>query len=217
LTNIAPSETDHTLAPARTTGAATPAATPLGNQTTGSSASGPSLPAATPIAEYLRDRFAQRFERISYIKTLACGTAYRHITEEKQVNAICQALNLNLNQRHFAPVTTEGREVAYDDVVRAAGFNSNTFAATRTAVNKAREARRRLSRYFNNRTQGTVLAVAEEEQLANILRELDVLLRESDIAEEHLTDLVGLEGVAINMSYETFKANVKVVLDALPQ
>ncbi|KAJ6570007.1 hypothetical protein B0H10DRAFT_2238005 [Mycena sp. CBHHK59/15] len=104
---------------------------------------------------FLRNRFATRLERIRISQITPYGTAYRHCMQEKHIIAICNSLGINLNLRAFAPVTVEGGlEISFEDVVHSAGLNHNTFAGTRTTVNKAREARRLLARYIRVRDSG---------------------------------------------------------------
>ncbi|KAJ7237554.1 hypothetical protein B0H12DRAFT_1075544 [Mycena haematopus] len=189
----------------------------------------PSIPASTgtdtsavnpAVAQYLRNRFQLRFERIAHAHTAPrLGQAYRHIMQEKHILAICAMLGLDLSSRVFAPVQVEGHTITYADVIACAGLKKKTFATARTAVGKAREARRLLAQLFrvsNGSITQTGLAPATATQFLRLTEILSVMLVESDIDERFLDDESGRpETEALTMPFEKFKADVGQVLETL--
>ncbi|KAF8145147.1 hypothetical protein K438DRAFT_1782182 [Mycena galopus ATCC 62051] len=172
--------------------------------------------AISPAEAYVKEHFAQRLERIRHVHELACGTAYRHCTEEKNVIAICNTLGL-ANNRGFSPVVLHGIRIAYEDVVCAAGLKKNTLGGVRTQVGKAREARRTLARTL--RLHDGTWTAANEAEAALEMRRRDVfetfsaLLREGDIADSFLEDATdSAEARALRLSYEDFKTDIADVL-----
>jgi hypothetical protein len=171
-----------------------------------------------PIDAYLQQRFGQRLQQIRHVRTLTCGTAYRHCTEEKHFIVVCASLGLNLAQREFQPVYADGHRISYDDVVRAMGLVKNTLSNTRTHVTKARNARRSLARIIQQQEQMHRPVVDEAEALRNMERKdllaiLDALLGERDIEDSFLVDSPDSpQARAIHMSYESFKTQVTRIL-----
>jgi hypothetical protein len=164
------------------------------------------------VAQYLRDRFASRLDRIVHVQNLACGTGYRHCTQEKHVTSICTSLGLQLVSRVYAPIHVEGGlAITYDDVVRAAGLNASTFAAARGHVRRARQACMRLARYVSA-NEGEA-----DENWMRWYRVFDALLGESDIGDEHLSDSTGsARAEAISLGYEELKRKTVDILQNLP-
>ncbi|KAJ6554684.1 hypothetical protein B0H19DRAFT_1263000 [Mycena capillaripes] len=169
------------------------------------------------IARYLRQRFANRLERIVQAGRARCAQAYRHCMQEKNVMAICDALGLDLTRRSWVPVNVPGGLViGYSDVVVTAGLVQKTFSTVRTAVDRAREARRLLARYFLSRGQGEPRPEDISEEMETQFRRLNdvlkVMLVESDIDESFLHDESGsAEAEALNMSFATFQRDVNLV------
>jgi hypothetical protein len=178
----------------------------------------------TPIFAYLQERFSHRLDRIAHAgSTPGYGTAYRHCMQEKHFTAICNMLGLDLSGRTFTPVIiNEQLSISYEDIVRCTGLNKKTLSTARTWVGKARVARRRLARHLLERDAlgGASTLTAEEKEEEDKLRRLSkvlhVMLVESDISDEFLTDETGCpESSAFGMKFETFKSEVADVLVAV--
>ncbi|KAJ7144542.1 hypothetical protein C8R44DRAFT_916583 [Mycena epipterygia] len=181
----------------------------------------PMAAAASPAApsmlqHYLMTRFAHQFARIDVALNSAYGTAYRNCRLEKHVISICHALGLNLNLRTFVPVTVEGREIGYSDVILSTGLNINTFGGMRTTVTKALQARRQLGRYIRDRDNRTLAPVKLDTEFRRFFEVLTFMLQESDLDDVHLMDTSGsAESQAMNYGMESFRAMLERVAAAL--
>ncbi|KAK7027641.1 hypothetical protein R3P38DRAFT_3520413 [Favolaschia claudopus] len=178
----------------------------------------PTVPAGAitgsdPVQAYLQQRFGPKLGQIAHVQTMRCGTAYRHCTEEKHFVAILTELGVRLHLREFPRIEVPGGiSVGYDDVVQVAKLNKSTLAGIRTAVTKAREARRQLDRHIRSRAQSNWVAVNSHQQEAHDERSLmrdtfDALLGERDIDDSFLDDVTAdsPKAAALRMSYQNFK------------
>ncbi|KAJ6466469.1 hypothetical protein C8R45DRAFT_1106705 [Mycena sanguinolenta] len=177
-------------------------------------------PINSGLAQLLRARFQRRFDRIAHAQTAPrLGQAYRHIMQEKNVVAICSTLGIDLSARVFTPVELEGYTVSYDDVLAVAGLVKKTFGTARTAVTKAREARRLLAQLFgmpNGTAAQVALAPAITSRFSRLHQVLSVMLVESDIDERFLDDQSGrAETEALTMQFREFRSDVALVLETL--
>ncbi|KAJ7655710.1 hypothetical protein DFH06DRAFT_1132791 [Mycena polygramma] len=172
-------------------------------------------PAVDPLVmAYLQQHFAYHLGRISHAGTAGYNTAYHRIMEAKHFVAICATLHLDMSPRGFAPVTVEGGlSISYSDVVQTAGLNFSTLGTARTWVTKARDARRRLASYVRasvaEREAIPRINAATDAKFQKFLPVLDVVLMESDIGNEFLTDESGsAESTALKMNFAPFKVDV---------
>lgn len=207
------------LGPAPPTGPTTTPIAPAPPPAVPSTSASQALPA---VAEYLRREYAIRLQRIERVRTLACGTGYRHCTEEKNIDSICTALGINLSARHLNIVQVAGGiAISFDDVVEVAGLKKATFAATRTNVAKARNARRQVAALLRRRAETHWVPLddadaADHAELTCFGEQFDALLGENDIDEAFLSDGTGsAKAVAIHMTYEGFKSATARVLSRL--
>ncbi|KAJ7717192.1 hypothetical protein B0H16DRAFT_1476214 [Mycena metata] len=127
-------EASSTIPPAAMLGSAPPTGpttTPIAPAPPPAMPSTSASQALPAVAEYLHREYAIRLQRIKRVRTLACGTGYRHCTEEKNIDSICTVLGINLSARHLNIIQVAGEiAISFDNVVKVAGLKKATFAAT---------------------------------------------------------------------------------------
>jgi hypothetical protein len=167
------------------------------------------------VCSYLKERFSERLAKIEASKTApGFGSGYRRIMQEKHVISMCATLGIDLTQRHFVAASVGELSITYDDVLFTSDLKKKTLDASRTLVSKARDARRRLARYFGGHMDGAEFDEQTRARLSRHLEILKVLLTESDIDASHVRDTNGsAEHCAITIAFSTVTADVKWVLE----
>jgi hypothetical protein len=166
-------------------------------------------PATDEVRAYLLNRFSAQFEDLEVWRSRDYGTAYMRCLIERQVLRICQMLGIGLMGRVHTPAVIGNMSIRLEDVVSAAGINSNTFSTFRTEfrqINQAHVALRQRER------SNTV-----PQDFVSLLRFLDVMLAERilDTActpSADQTEASELEATVVRMQITTLMGQVRTVL-----